>query len=166
MKKIIYISLLLIFSVVSYAGGNPEYVKFPAEYKSEFTHYETVNRVGKPQVVDLYGNNIAINTTAGASGAIIVMEIYKARLDEDGKPITGKNGVYEKGKFAAIAVMEKKSDWDNNFDANSRTGDWGYAIYNTDESIKDNNLDCAGCHRPESENDYLFSRASLLEKNK
>jgi cytochrome P460 len=166
MRKFTYVILALLLSSLTYAGGNPEYVSYPQSYKSEFTHYNTRNRVGKPQIVDLYANKIAMETAKDAklaNGSRLVMEIYKANLGEDGNPITGEDGNYEKGKLAAIAVMEKNNNWDPAFDASNRAGDWGFALYNTDGTAKDNELDCASCHTPMPESDFLFSYSSLLE---
>ena len=165
MKKIAFICLALSVSFLVYAGGNPEQVSFPDGYKTNFKKYDTRNREGKPQVAVLYANKIALdsaNSTKLADGAKIVMEVYKAKVSY-GEPIVGTDGVYKKGKFAAVAVMEKRSDWEGSIDANERTGDWGYAIYHTNGKPKDNELDCAGCHRPIAENDYLFSHSSLVE---
>ncbi len=165
MRKIVYIYLALSFSCIAYAGGNPERVSFPDGYTTNFKNYDTRNRDGKPQVAVLYANKIALdsaNSSNLADGAKIVMEVYKAKM-VDGKPITGSDGTYVKDKMAAVAVMEKRTNWDDSFDANERTGDWGYAIYNTNGKPKDNKLDCAGCHTPLPESDYLFSYSSLVE---
>ena len=165
MRKIAFICLGLSISFLAYAGGNPEQVKFPEGYKSEFKNYDTRNRAGKPQVAVLYANQIALdslNKGKLADGSKIVMEVYKAEVS-NGEPVMGSDGDYQKGKFAAIAVMEKRSDWEGSIYANERTGDWGYAIYHTNGKPKDNELDCAGCHRPIAENDYLFSHSSLVE---
>ena len=165
MRKIATICLTLI-SFVAFAGGNPEHVVYPEGYKANFTNYDTRNRVGKPQVAVMYANKAALSSANSSKldeGSIIVMEVYKAMIGEDGKPVVGAGGVYEKGKFAAVAVMEKRSNWDAAFNANDRTGDWGYAIYKTDGSVKKNKLDCAGCHSPISETDFLFSHSSFVE---
>ena len=165
MRKIAYICLTMCISFLAYAGGNPEQVSFPDGYKTDFKKYDTRNRNGKQQVAVLYANKIALdsaNSTKLADGAKIVMEVYKAKIVY-GDAIYGGDGNYVKGKFAAVAVMEKRSDWEGSIDANERTGDWGYAIYHTNGKPKDNELDCAGCHRPIAENDYLFSHSSLVE---
>ncbi len=166
MKIIITALLALSLSCIAYAGGNPEHVSYPEGYKSEFIQYDTRNRINGKQLAVLYGNKIAIDTASDAElgdGAIIVMEVYKTNPGEDGKPITGADGLFEKGKFAAVAVMEKRSNWDAGFDAAQRAGDWGFAIYKTDGTVKDNKLDCASCHTPMPDNDFLFSHSSLVE---
>jgi cytochrome P460 len=166
MRLITTALLVLSLSPIAYAGGNPEHVSYPEGYKSEFTHYDTRNRANGKQVAVLYANKIAIDTASNtklSDGAIIIMEIYKTKPGEDGKPIAGADGLFEKGKFAAVAVMEKRSNWDTGFDAKQRAGDWGFAIYKTDGTVKDNKLDCASCHTPMPDSDFLFSHSSLVE---
>lgn len=165
MKKIAYILLFLFISLNINAGGNPEHVTFPEGYQTEFKNYDTRNRMNGKQVAVLYANEIAIRGgTQGklADGAKIVMEIYKTIAGEDGKPTVDEKGNFNKGAFAAIAVMEKRANWSEEFDKNDRAGDWGFALYNTDGSIKENNLPCASCHTPMPEQDYLFSHDSLI----
>lgn len=169
MRKLSCFLLTLSFTFMCYAGGNPEYVNFPKEYKSEFTQYDARNRVNGKQLAILYANETAINSVKDgklADGSKIIMEVYKAKLDENGNKITNSSGLLEKGKFAAVAVMEKKADWDANFNAEDRPGNWGFAIYNTDGSEKKNDLDCQTCHVPYEKQDYMFSFQSLMDFSK
>ena len=161
--------MLFVLSSVAffaYAGGNNDQVKFPANYKQDFTHYDTRNRVGAPQLGEMYANTVALET-AGASetgdGSIVIMEIYKANTDADGNPVTTESGLYEKGAFAAVAVMEKRSDWGDAIPENDRAGDWGFALYTPDGQPKENDLDCATCHQPLGETNFMFSYSKLLE---
>lgn len=97
-KKIAFICLGLSISFLAYAGGNPEQVKFPEGYKSEFKNYDTRNRAGKPQVAVLYANQIALdslNKGKLADGSKIVMEVYKAEVS-NGEPVMGSDGDYQK----------------------------------------------------------------------
>lgn len=165
MKLLTTLGLVLIALTV-YAGGNNDAVKFPEGYKTDFTVYHTQNRAGKPQIVDLYANKIAAESTKAdelASGATIIMEIYKAKQDETGNPITLENGLFEKGKFAAVAVMEKRSDWGADYPQELRAGDWGFALYTPDGKPKENNLECQSCHIPFKETDHMYSHTALLE---
>ena len=164
MKNTLLALVTISFSMLTYAGGNPDHVKLPGNYKTEFTNYDTRNRTNGKQIAVLYANKKATDSasdSALADGSTIVMEIYKIAVGEDGKPTIGEDDSFEKGKFAAIAVMEKRSNWDASFDAAQRAGGWGFAIYNTDGTVKANDLDCASCHVPLTSSDYLFSRSSL-----
>ncbi len=166
MRKILTGLSILCISVFAIADGNPEQVKLPAGYLTDYSKYDTRNRGNGKQLAVLYANKKAIDSASSgtlADGSTIVMEIYKTKPDENGKAMTDADGVFEKGKFAAIAVMEKRSDWGADYDAGLRSSDWGFAIYNTDGTVKENKLDCASCHNPLSGQDYLFSHSSLME---
>lgn len=167
MKQIITFALFLI-SVSAIAGGRNDQVKFPEAYKDTFTHYNTQNRANNKQIADMYANNIAINSVKDgelAAGSIIVMEVHKPELDGSGAPIAGKDGLFVKAKFAAVAVMEKRSDWGADYSANDRAGDWGFALYDTKGMPKKNDLDCATCHQPLTSTDFMFSFPKLSELN-
>lgn len=162
--------IALIFAIsplYAYAGGNPEHVKFPADYAKSFTKYSTANRANQKQVAKLYANEAAINSyTQGkkaASGSVIIMEIYSPKADAEGKPIPGSDGIFEIDSLAAVAVMENRNDWDESFTQADRTGDWGFAVYNPDGSEKANDLNCVQCHTPLDAQDYLFTYQRLVD---
>ncbi len=165
MKKIITFTLLLI-SVFAIAGGRNDQVKYPAGYEDSFTHYNTQNRANNKQIADMYANEIAINSVKSgtlAEGSIIVMEVYKPEVDESGTPIVGDDGLFIKKKFAAVAVMEKRSDWGTDYAADERAGAWGFALYDTKGMPKENSLDCATCHQPLTATNFMFTFPKLKE---
>lgn len=154
--------LLLTASVL--AGGRNDQVKYPEGYKDSFTHYNTQNRANNKQIADMYANDIAINSVRSgelAEGSIIVMEVYKPEVYDSGKPIVGKDGLFIKAKFAAVAVMEKRSDWGADYSADERAGDWGFALYDTQGMPKKNSLDCAICHQPLTSTNFMFTFPNL-----
>lgn len=137
-------------------------VTFPKDYKSTFTAYATVNRPKKKQVRFLYANKVALdavkNGKALPHGSEIVMEVYKAKLDEAKMPIKGSDGFYEKGKLAFYGVMASQDDWGKDIPDILRNGDWNYAIVKTDGSIKKRSqADCFACHKPLKSDSYLFT---------
>ncbi len=156
---------IIILPFYAFAGGDPDFVKFPEGYKTSDTHYATVNRVNGKHVASLYANKIAAESINSgdslAAGSRIIMEVYKIKKGEDGKPVMAADGVFEKGKFAAVAVMEKRNEWADEFPAEHRAGNWGFAIYKPGGNAKTNELDCAGCHRPLKETDYIFTYDNL-----
>ena len=169
MKTLLTTFIALSFSMLANAGGSPEHVHLPEGYQSTFTHYETRNRVNGKQVAVFYANQAAVDSASSgnyADGSTVIMEIYKTIPGEDGKPLVGEDGVFQKGKFAAIGVMEKQSQWSEQYPANERAGNWGFAIYKADGSIKENNLDCASCHLPLKSDDFLFSHSKLVNFHK
>ena len=76
----------LLISSAALAG--PERIEFPEGYPDSFTPYATVNRADeRKQVVKIFANDVALASAKdGApleSGSVLVMEIYKAKLDAD-----------------------------------------------------------------------------------
>ena len=166
MRQFIISILVLTASVVVIAGGNPEHVPFPEGYHKDFTLYDVRNRSNGKQLAKLYANDIAldsVNDGEMSEGSTIVMEVYKPKLDADGNPILGNDGLMVAGKFAAVAVMQKQAQWPDQFASNERAGDWGFALYQTDGKAKDNDLECATCHQPLEQQNFMFSHASLLD---
>ncbi|HNJ38147.1 MAG TPA: cytochrome P460 family protein, partial [Nitrosomonas sp.] len=66
----------------------------------------------------------------------------------------------------AVAVMEKRADWDKSFSPDDRTGNWGFAVYSPDGVAKSNDLNCVQCHTPLKDQDYLFSYGKLVNFTK
>jgi len=163
MQKIFLFLSFMTLAFTLQAGGDPDLVKLPAGYQSDFKLYHSMNRVGKPQVVDLYANQKALDSVGSGevlNDAIVIMEIYKAKMDAEGNPVIAETGLFEKDTFAAIAVMEKQQ-WGEEYAPEKRAGDWGFALYTPDGSAKANDLNCASCHIPLKAQDYLFSFEQL-----
>ncbi|QOJ24605.1 MAG: cytochrome P460 family protein [Gammaproteobacteria bacterium] len=160
-------AVLAITSVSVYAGGDPEHVKFPADYNKTFTQYATMNRANQTQVAKLYANEAAIagykQGNKSAPGGVVVMEIYTPKKGADGKPVAGSDGLFEIDSLAAVAVMENRNNWDASFPKENRTGDWGFALYNPDGTAKSNELNCVQCHTPLQAQDYLFTYQKLVD---
>ena len=169
MKGILKIAVVILAITPIYAqgGGDPEYVKFPAGYEEAFTKYATANRANQTQVAKLYANETALasykENQAGASGSVVVMEIYSTKTGEDGKPVAGDDGIFEIDSLAAVAVMENRDNWDDAYPAENRNGNWGFAVYDADGTEKSNDLNCVQCHTPLSGQDYLFTYQRLVD---
>jgi hypothetical protein len=156
-----------VAALVAYAGGSPDFVKFPQGYDASFANYTTMNRAGSAAVAKMYANKVAIASyqqgMPAASGSVIVMEVYKPKMDADGKPVVGSDGVNVADKLAAIAVMERRDAWPADYATGDRVGTWGFAIFNPDGSPKQNDLACVTCHTPLEKQDYLFSHQKLVD---
>ncbi len=165
--KLLVLAVALTLSVTcANAGGNPEYVKYPDGYKDSFTNYVTMNRAGKELVAKMWANDVAVSSykqgKQAAEGSVVIMEVYKPKKGADGKVLSGKDGIYEIDKLAAVAVMERKGSWDAAFPENDRVGNWGFAFYKADGTPKKNDLNCPVCHTPLKGQDYLYSHQPLL----
>jgi Cytochrome P460 len=158
----------LLISSAALAG--PELVKFPEGYQDSFTPYATVNRADeRKQVVKIFANDIALSSAAdGApleSGSVLVMEVYKAKLDADENPVVGNDGFFEQGEMAGIAVMESRVGWGGEYPEQIRNGTWEYAFFDAKQhTLTDRDYQpCFECHKPLQDFDYVFSFAELRE---
>ena len=154
----------------SAALAGPELVAFPEAYQDSFTHYSTVNRADdRKQVVRIFANDVALASAKdGApldSGAVVVMEVYKARLDADETPVVGSDGFFEPGELAGIAVMETRSGWGEDYADEIQNGTWEYAFFDAKEHtlVERDYQPCFECHKPLHESDYLFSFDALSQ---
>jgi hypothetical protein len=157
----------ILTAVCVYAGGDPDYVAFPEGYDTSFTNYVIQNRTNGKQVARIFANDVAISSykagKTAASGAILVMEVYKPKTDDEGNPVVGEDGIFEIDKLAAIAVAERRDNWDAAYPAENRAGNWGFALYGTDGQPKANDLQCFVCHIPLAHQDFIFSHAHIVE---
>ena len=146
---------------------NTPRIQFPEGYRDTFTFYTTVNRPDNKQVRYLYASPEALENAKQTgelpNGSAIVMEIYKAKLKADGTPVVGEDGFYLKDSLAAYAVMEKQAGWGDNVPAALRNHDWNYALFTAAKKHKAgvNQAECLACHKPLSQDNYLFSYQAL-----
>ncbi len=138
-------------------------VSFPANYKTEFENYLSLDRVQNPdQIIRLFANNIALEAAREGkelpNGSILVGEVYKAKKDAEGNIETSALGRRMRGKFAAVAVMEKGEGWGEKYPAGLKNGDWDFAIFSPDGKPLNKDLNaCRSCHAPMASTQYLFS---------
>lgn len=140
-------------------------VAFPASYQESFTHYATINRPDeRKQVVKLFANDAALASAAAgtplASGSVLVMEVYKAKLGADQQPTVGTDGLFLPDQMAGVAVMESRDGWGTSHPAAWRNGTWEYANFNPDGTVKQAELQkCFECHATKvgPTKDFLFS---------
>ena len=115
-------------------------IQFPADYKQSFTHYTTINFPKRKQVRHYYANPAAIQAASQgkpvADGAVLFVEIFKAKLDADGKPALGTDGFFVKDKLAAYTAMEHQKGWGDQFPEMLRNDGWHYAVFKADQTFK------------------------------
>ena len=154
-------------------GGNalagPELVEFPADYKSTFTYVVTRDpHLGGNTVVDIFANEPAVESANGvdplASGSIMVMEAYRAKLDANEEPVLDDNGRFMKDQLRGIVVMEKRSGWGEMYPAELRNGEWEYAVFTLEGERRDRpSTSCLECHGPLHELDYVYTFFDLAD---
>lgn len=152
------------------ANAGSDLIAYPEGYENNFTHYTTVNRADdRKQVVKMFANDVALQSAKdGApldSGAVIVMEIYKAELDANEQPVIGADGFFVPAEMAGIAVMETRSGWGEDYPEEWRNDEWEFAAFKPDNHslVERDYQPCFACHKPLAESGYLFSLEALEE---
>ena len=141
---------------------------FPENYQSTFKKYLTLNFPATQQVRYYFANPKAIeylnaNNSVG-NGALVLVEVFSAKLDATNKPVMGKDGFYEPNKLLFYTSMESGPDWGKNIPEMLRNADWNYAVFTTDKKLRAgvNQAECLACHKPLESTSYLFTSKSLI----
>ena len=143
-------------------------VKLPADYRTKFTLYQTVNYPERPQVRHLYVNDVALKAAKEGkpipNGAVFVIDAFVPKLDADKKPIKGADGNLIADKHAFTTVMEMQPGWGKAVPELLRNADWNYGIFNPDKTPRAaNQAECLACHKPLVKDEYLFSIKPLRD---
>jgi Cytochrome P460 len=172
MKEMRMNRLLLVFVAVLLLGvtstiAGPDNIVFPSSYKNHI-RYATVDRPDNKTVREIY---IAPESAKGVKpgaplphGTVITMEVYKARVDEQGEPVKDAVGRFIKADLTGIFVMERQAGWGADYPDDLRNGEWEYARF-TPEGQRHPNADttpCFQCHKPLSGQDFVFTQSQLL----
>jgi len=144
-------------------------VSFPADYKTRFTKYLTLNFPDENRVSLFYANPAALKAASTGAplpdGSMILVESFSARLDEKENPIQGSDGSFVPDKLAGYGAMERQAGWGAEFPEMLRNDDWNYASFNTDKVIRSdfNQAQCLACHKPLPKDSHLFTMKRLRE---
>ncbi|MCB1527129.1 MAG: cytochrome P460 family protein [Hyphomicrobiaceae bacterium] len=136
---------------------------FPADYKTKFTNYLSLDRTqNNDQIIRLFANDKALAAAKAGEklpdGSVIVGEIYKARLDKDGKPVVSTLGRKIRDKLAVIAVMERRDGFGKDLPQELQNDGWDFAAFKPDGSSAGKDLNqCRACHAPLTDTQHLFS---------
>ncbi len=145
-------------------------VTFPSDFRETFTRYSISDQAGPKRVRYNFLNESAVGGLDSKGmlpdRATIVTEIYAAKVDDSGNPVTGEDGHFVPDKLLAHAVMEKRRGWGDAIPPELRNGNWNYAVFKADKSLKEgvNQAACLACHKPLHDADYLFSYQALLDR--
>ena len=154
------------------SSETPRYsaVQLPADYKTRFIQYATVQRPDGT-IRNLYINPESIDHLRGGltlpSDTTIVIEGYYALKNAAGDYLQDSTGHYVIGEpFEMIHVLEKRNDWTTaDFMDDNRIEEWNFGSFDSASGgYYDENMSaCFHCHNATSRTDFLYS-ASLLRQ--
>ena len=139
-------------------------VAFPADYSQTFKNYLSLDRTqNEDQIIRLFANALALEAAKAGQplpeGSVIVGEVYKAKVDKDGKPIVSALGQRISDKLALIAVMEKRGEgFGKDLPEELQNNGWEFAAFKPDGTDAGKDLNqCRTCHAPLKDTQHLFS---------
>lgn len=130
--------------------------------------YGRVDRADNKQVRELYVEPPSAVDAAGQGkplpdGTVLTMVAYRAKLDDEQKPVTDSAGGFQKAELAGVFVMEKRSGWGTEYPADLRNGEWEYQAFTPAGAVneKANIANCFKCHKAQEAHDFVFSYQRL-----
>jgi plastocyanin len=152
-------------------GANPELIAFPKDY-STWQMYATVDRYDTKQYRELYAKPEVVKAVREGrpipDGAVLVMAIHAANVDDKGAPLKDAKGRFTKGALNGVTVMEKRKGWGASIPEEWRNADWQYSSFQPDgtrnEKANAGIRACFVCHKPHEKQDYVMSLAQLAGK--
>jgi cytochrome c553 len=142
-------------------------VAFPADYKTRFTKYLTMNFPDDKQVRFFYASPVAVKAAAAGvplpDGSMIVVEVFNAKLDEKENPVKGSDGFFTPDKIVGYATMEREAGWGAEIPDMLRNDEWNYAPFTADKVQRSgfNQAVCLACHKPLPKDSHLFTMSQL-----
>jgi len=141
---------------------------FPENYKATFVKYHTINFPATKQVRYYFANRAAVEAAKAGrpvpDGAYILAEVHAAKLDADGKPVTGADGFYVADKPLLYTAMATGAGWGRDVPEALRNGNWNYAVFNMEKQHRPiNQAECFACHKPLDTTSYLFTLKQIAD---
>ena len=147
------------------AGGDR--VSFPENYAKDVV-YLTLDKPDNKQVREYFTSSAAADAAKKGvplpDGTVITAVQYAAQLDAQGNLDKDANGrLIKTNNIVGYAVMEKRGGWGATYPENVRNGDWEYQAFRADKTANPNaNLSaCFNCHKPQADQDFVFTHDSL-----
>ena len=141
-------------------------VPFPQDYQQTFVRYHTINFPATRQVRHYFGNRTAIQAAqegkALPDGSFLFVEVHAAKLDADGKPVTGSDGFFEADTLLFYTAMAREAGWGQEIPEMLRNEDWNYAVFTTARQPRPaNQAECLACHKPLDKVSFTFTLDQL-----
>jgi len=165
-RFVLHLAGLAAFGAVAgrvLAADPTDRVGFPADYP-RFTVLRTANMTQRGLLGTIYGNAKAasihdVGKLPYPNGSVVVMEWATPRKAADGTPVTGADGLWEKGEVVRIDVMRREAGYGAAY-RDKRAGEWEFASYRADGTPLEPAIDaaaCAACHsKPGTARDFVF----------
>ncbi|WP_088280423.1 cytochrome P460 family protein [Ideonella sp. A 288] len=138
-------------------------VAFPADYKSSFTRYHTINFPATRQVRHYYANPVALQAARDGkplpNGAYLFAEVHSAKVDADKKPIVGGDGFFQPDQLLFYTAMARDAGWGSAIPDLLRNDEWNYAVFTLARELRAgaNQAECLACHKPLDKTSYTFT---------
>jgi hypothetical protein len=149
------------------AIAGAEKVAFPAYQRHVL--YDVLDQPENKEVRELYVSPEALKSLRAGqplpSGTVLSAPTFKALLNDKGELVKDANGRLVRGRLDRIVVMEKRAGWGAEYPPELRNGEWEYARFGADGTQSPNvKYDaCFQCHRPKSNQDFVFSYQQLVK---
>ena len=162
---------LAVLSVTATRAADDRELAFPENYRTEFTRYYNSDRLLEDeQTIRIYANRIAWDGAQKdgklPSGSVLVAEIYAAKKDADGDVIESTLGRRIPGAFKAIALMERRDGWDDQYADDLKVGNWEFEVFSpVGENLGKDTTSCRECHHPLTDTEFIFSIEHLMAAN-
>ena len=141
-------------------------VVFPKDYREAFIRYHTINFPATGLVRYYFANRTAVQAAKEGrdlpDGSYLFVEVHAARLDANGKPVTGSDGLFEAEKLLFHTAMARDGGWGSEIPPLLRNEDWNYAVFTTTgEPRAANQAECLACHKPLDKVSFTFTLDQL-----
>jgi Cytochrome P460 len=175
MKKLVLSAVTLGTAalIVHTASAGPDKVKIPATYASSYVKIAMIDRYDNKTIRTVFMNPEAWDAAKPGQplpdGTTLILEARPAKLGADGQPQLDADGRFmPTDQIVLIAVQQKRAGWGTEYDTAIRNGEWEYAVFETDGSLKTSVAvqPCMQCHKPRSADDFTMVAARIVKDQK
>lgn len=160
---------LAFFAAEAVAG--PERVDFPQGYRDGFVRYLDVDRPDRGIKRFFYVNPQALMEAQSGSdlpdGTVLIMEDHRVEMMDEAPRRNEQGRFIATDEITNVFVMEKQPGWGEAYPADKRNGDWDYAWFEADGTLKHDDParydGCFSCHQSRAERDYTFTFFKYVE---
>ena len=145
-------------------------VRFPADYASSFTVYNTVDfPAPRNQVRRSYVNKTGLEAARAGKplpdGSQILIATFSAALGPDGNPVKGSDGHFVPKDPVSFTSMAREAGWGDAIPVLLRDENWNFAGFRADGSLNPgfSQATCLACHNPQASTSYMFTHNELSE---